>query len=120
VVLCNSGWLNRFECPHGLEKVGLEDPRFNQAFVVFGGDQVEAREILTPTFMEQLNALESAYAGAQLRCAFVGSDLLIALEGPSRFEIGGMFTSLVERQRVEGIARGLEQVFGVIDQFAPA
>ena len=32
VVLRNSGWLNRFECPPGLKPVGLEDPKFNQAF----------------------------------------------------------------------------------------
>jgi uncharacterized MnhB-related membrane protein len=120
VVLRNSGWLNRFECPHGLEAVGLEDPHFNQAFAVFGSDQVEAREILTPSFMQQLADLESAYAGAHLRCAFAGAQLLVAMEGKSRFEIGGMFTTLVERSRVEGIARDLEQVFKLIDELEGA
>ena len=52
--------------------MGLEDPTFNKAFAVFGSDQVEAREILTPTFMQQLVDLESAYSGAHLRYAFTG------------------------------------------------
>jgi hypothetical protein len=120
VVLRNSGWMNRFECPHGLQKVGLEDPVFNQAFCVFGSDQVEAREILTPAFMEELNDLEKVYAGGHIRCAFDETQLLIALEGPNRFGIGGMFASLVQRQRVEAIARNLEQVFKLIDEFRGA
>ncbi len=120
VVLRNSGWLNRFECPSGLKPVGLEDPKFNQAFAVFGSDQVEAREILTPTFMQQLVDLETAYSGQHIRYAFCGADLLIAVESPNRFEIGGMFTSLVERSRVEGIARDIEQVFKLIDECAAA
>jgi hypothetical protein len=117
VVLRNSGWLNRFECPSGLKPVGLEDPNFNKAFAVFGGDQVEAREILTPTFMQRLNDLEAAYAGHHIRCAFTESELLIALEAPNRFEIGNMFSSLVERGRVETIARNLDEVFKLIDEF---
>jgi hypothetical protein len=117
VVLRNAGWMNRFECPSGLQPVGLEDPNFNKAFCVFGSDQVEAREILTPTFMQRLNDLEATYHGQHIRCAFSESELLIALEAPNRFEIGNMFSSLVERSRVETIARNLEQVFKLIDEF---
>ena len=117
VVLRNSGWLNRFECPGGLKPVGLEDPNFNKAFAVFGSDQVEAREILTPAFMQRLNDLEAAYAGHHIRCAFTETELLIALEAPNRFEIGNMFSSLVQRSRVETIAHNLEQVFKLIDEF---
>jgi hypothetical protein len=120
VVARNSGWMNRFECPSGMQPVGLEDPRFNKEFAVFGSDQVEAREILTPSFMQQLVDLESVYSGAHLRCAFCGPDLLVAVEGPNRFEIGSMFTTLVEVSRVEGIARNIEQVFKLIDEFASA
>ncbi|HEY1751570.1 MAG TPA: DUF3137 domain-containing protein [Caulobacteraceae bacterium] len=120
VVLRNSGWMNRFECPHGLKAVGLEDPVFNKAFAVFGSDQVEAREILTPDFMQQLDELERVYAGGHIRCAFDETQLLIALEGPDRFQIGGMFSSLVQRARVEAIARNLEQVFKLIDEFKDA
>jgi hypothetical protein len=120
VVLRDSGWRDRFECPPGLQKVGLEDPQFNKIFAVFGSDQVEAREILDPVFMEQLFALEQTYAGEHVRCGFVGPDLLIAVEGPPRFEIGGMFTTLVDRGRVERIAGDIEAVFKLIDQFKRA
>jgi hypothetical protein len=120
VCLRNTGWFKTFECPQGLKAVGLEDPRFNKAFAVFGSDQVEAREILTPPFMEQLADLETAYAGGHIRCAFDQVQLLVALEGPNKFEIGSMFSSLVDRSRVEGIARNLDQVFHMIDEFRAA
>ncbi len=117
VVLRDSGWLDRFQCPTGLKRVGLEDPQFNKIFAVFGSDQVEAREILTPTFMEQLVALEQAYSGEKLRCGFVGPDLLIAVEAPLRFDVGSMFATLVDRERVQRIANDIEAVFKLIDEF---
>jgi len=118
VVLRNIGWFKHFECPKGLEPVGLEDPVFNKAFAVFGNDQVEAREILTPTFMQHLVDLETAYKGGHIRYAFTDADLLIALESSDRYEIGHMFSTLVERKRVEGIAHDLEQLFKLVDAFA--
>jgi len=120
VILRDSGWLDRFECPAGLAKVGLEDPQFERVFEVFGSDQVEAREILTQTFMEELMALEQSYAGQHLRCGFVGPEVLIAVEGPLRFDVGSMFTTLIDRARVEGIANDIEAVFKLIDRFEGA
>ena len=120
VVLRDSGWLNRFECPSHLAKVGLEDPHFEKIFEVFGSDQVEARAILTPSFMQQLVDLEAAYKGRHIRCAFTDGDLMIALESPDRFEIGGMFSTLVDRRRVEGVAHDIGAVFRLIDSVVPS
>jgi hypothetical protein len=117
VVLRDSGLLNRFECPPDLTRVALDDPQFEQAFEVFGSDQFESRALLTPVFIRQLLVLERAFAGDGLRCAFVDGDVLIALEGHDRFEVGGVLTSLVERRRVVDVARGLSSVFKLIDSF---
>lgn len=120
VVLRDSGWLNHFECPSNLSKVGLEDPHFEKIFEVFGSDQVEARAILTPAFMQRFVDLESAYGGQHMRYAFTDGDLLIAIEAPSKFEIGGMFSTLVDRKRVESIAHDIGAVFQLIDSFVTA
>jgi len=117
VVLRDNGWFSRFERPKGLEKVGLEDPHFEQIFAVFGDDQVEARAILTPTFMEQLVALETAYSGQNLRCGFCEGRLMIALEGKDRFEVGSMFATLDDRGRAESMASDIRAVFRLIDSF---
>lgn len=117
VVLRDGGWFRRFECPAGLTKVGLEDPQFEKIFEVFGDDQVEARAILTPTFMEALLAIEKALAGNHVRCGFCDGDFLVVIEGPNRFEIGGMFSSLVNRARVERVAGDLRALIQLIDVF---
>ncbi len=120
VILRDSGWLNRFQCPPGLKKVGLEDPHFEKVFEAFGDDQVEARVLLHPVFMEQLLSLEKAFAGRHIRCGFAGGEFLIAVEGPNRFEIGGMFSSLVNRSRVDAMAADIRTVIALIDVFAQA
>ena len=120
VLLRQDGWKDRFECPSGLRPVGLEDPRFEQTWAVFGDDQIEARALLTPPFMQQLAALESAFSGAHIRCAFLEGDLMIAFEGESRFEAGGMLTNLDKRARAVGIANDIRAVFNLIDAFVAA
>lgn len=62
------------------ERVRLEDPRFEKLFEVFSEDQVEARYLLTPAFMERLAALKED-AGEPMQAAFEGEDLLLAIDG---------------------------------------
>lgn len=40
------------------EKVILEDPEFNKLFKVYSSDQIEARYILTPSFMERIKHIQ--------------------------------------------------------------
>lgn len=62
------------------ERVHLEDPRFEEMFEVFSSDQVEARYLLTPAFMERLVKLADASDGP-MQAAFDGGDLLLAIDG---------------------------------------
>lgn len=64
----------------GGERVHLEDPRFEEMFEVFSSDQVEARYLLTPAFMERLVKLAEE-ARAPLQAAFDGGDLLLVIDG---------------------------------------
>ena len=64
----------------GTERVRLEDPRFEERFEVFSGDQVEARYLLTPAFMERLARL-SDVSGGPMQAAFDGGELLLAIDG---------------------------------------
>jgi hypothetical protein len=42
------------------QPVRLEDPAFERAYEVYGSDQVSARALLTPAFMERFLALASS------------------------------------------------------------
>ena len=106
--------------PQGLRDVGLEDPKFDHVFAVSGDDQVEARALVTPAFMDHLMALERAYQGEHLRCAFAQGALFLAIEGPSRFYVGDPFSTMVNRTRVQAMAADIHRLFELIDSFTAA
>lgn len=98
-----------------LQRVGLGDSRLEKAFEVYASDQVEARYLIHPVFMERLLALEQAFNGKNLRGAFVGGDLLVAIEGGDKFEIGSMFSSLVDIARVRVIVNDITEIMRLIE-----
>ena len=53
-----------------LQRIGLVDPTFEKLFEVYGTDQVMARYLLTPSFMERLLRLETLLKGKKVRCVF--------------------------------------------------
>jgi len=103
-----------------LERVGLEDPKFEKAFEVWGNDQVEARYLLHPVMMEHLLGLETGLKGKKLRCAFENGDVLVAVEGGNLFEPGDMFTPLVDPARARRIVDEIAGVVRVLDQVLTA
>jgi hypothetical protein len=111
-------FLNHFG--NKLQRVGLEDVKFERDFEVYGSDQVEARELVHPVFMERLLALETAYDGKRLRCGFQNGDLLLAVEGRDRFELGSMFTPLADPKRVRTVVDDIAEVLRLIDSMLTA
>ena len=68
----------------------MADPRFEDAFTVWSNDQVEARYLVHPEYMERLVAVEQAFAGDNLRALFREGQLLIVLESGNMFESGSL------------------------------
>jgi Protein of unknown function (DUF3137) len=72
-----------------MEAVRLEDPRFEQRYEVYSNDQIEARALLTPAFMERFMAL-SSLSGFSLPGALAeGNRLVVAL--PKGMGTGDLF-----------------------------
>jgi hypothetical protein len=115
LVLRDAGFFNFLQGKRGLQRVGLGDSRLERAFEVYSNDQVEARYLIHPVFMERLLALEERFRGARLRCAFEGGELLIAIEGKNRFEIGTMFSSLNDPKRAKSVIDDLTEIVRVVD-----
>jgi hypothetical protein len=66
---------------NGRQRVILEDPVFERVYEVYGSDQVEARYLLNPAFMERLLALGAGTGDRPLVLA-ENSKLTIALPRP--------------------------------------
>lgn len=125
VITRDRGWFNGLEAfarSFGgvrLQRIGLVDPKFQSIFEVYGTDQVMARYLLTPSFMERLLELEAALKGKNVRAAFderLGEgELLIAAETGNLFEPGSMFQPLNDRARFDGLIRDIALMTEIID-----
>jgi hypothetical protein len=106
-------WLAKF----GVKEppVRLEDPVFEKAFQVYGSDQVEARFLLTPDFMERLLGLERTFEGRQLRCAFSSGEMLLAVSGKNLLESGSMHRRMDDLNRVREMLLDFAAIFLLID-----
>ena len=61
-----------------LEKVNLESTDFENRFIVYSSDQVEARYILTPSFMERLVKLQEMM-GDETSYSFVDTNIYVSV-----------------------------------------
>jgi len=76
-----------------LGRVDMVDPRFEDEFAVWSNDQVEARYLVHPEYVERLMAVEQAFAGEKVRALFQDGELLIVLESGNMFESGSLDAS---------------------------
>lgn len=98
-----------------MKRVGLVDPVFEKIFEAYGTDQVEARYLLTPTFMQRLVDLETSFAGKRIRFGFLEGKLFIAVETKNRFEVGSMLKPLTTPERTQNILNEFGALFDIID-----
>lgn len=114
VVLRDKGFFNRKK-KGDMKRVGLVDPKFEKIFEAYSTDQVEARVILTPTFMQRLVDLEESVDGKKIRFAFLDDLLLIAVETPNRFEAGSMNVPITDPKRTQDILDEVSAVYNLVD-----
>lgn len=115
VVRRDAGMFNFLNGLGELKRVGLVDSKFEKVFEVYGTDQVEARFLVHPAFMERLLELEGALRGKRIRCAFESGDLIICIEGGNLFEPGSLFQPLADPMRARRIVDELASIMRVMD-----
>ena len=69
-----------------LQRIKMVDPRFEDAFDVYGTDQVEGRYLVHPAYCERLIDLEKEFEGEKLAALFLGGDLILTLQTGDMFE----------------------------------
>ncbi|MGB2220525.1 MAG: DUF3137 domain-containing protein [Henriciella sp.] len=99
-----------------LERVRLEDVEFESEFAVYSDDQIEARYLLTTSFMQRLLALRTRYGGKAIECSFYQNKLLMMV--PMRlnlFEPGSVFETEDFIDDARSLLRELHSIFQIID-----
>ena len=100
----------------GLETVRLEDPVFEKRFEVRSSDQVEARYLLTPSFMERLLALSALFDDANIRCSFYDDRLLLLIPSKQdRFDGISAFRPVTFQQEITTILAEMALIFEIIE-----
>ncbi len=99
----------------GLELIRLEDPEFERRFVVFSGDPITARYVLSTRFMEALRAYRDRYG--PLYAAVIDGTLYLAL--PTRadlFEPPPLWRRGVDVRRLKRYAEALATMRAVVSE----
>lgn len=83
-----------------LDYVDMVNPEFADLFSVWSDDQVEARYLVHPLYVERVLEVERAFEGKDVRTLFSGGELVIAIESDNMFESGSMHAT-EDRARLE-------------------
>ena len=99
-----------------LTSVRLEDPRFEKEFEVFSTDQVEARYLLTTSFMERLLELRDKLFIQKIECSFYKNILLMMISTKKdMFEPGSIFEPADFVDDVRSLLIEMNLIFEIID-----
>jgi hypothetical protein len=99
-----------------MEAVRLEDPVFEKQFEVSSTDQVEARYLLTTSFMERLLKLAALIGDGKLQCSFYDNKLLIMVPSShDRFETSSIFKPSTFVEDIHTIIEEMREIFAIVD-----
>ena len=69
-----------------LKRVGFASSIFEDLFEAYSDDQVEARALITPDFMERMIALDQHFLGRNIQVAFIHNQIQNCLDIDDRFD----------------------------------
>ncbi len=94
--------------------VRLENPEFEKYFSIYSSDQIEARYLLTPDFMEWLLALRKL-ENNNIRVIFQDSNIAIALKRSNGWLEPPFFGKLASQERLEKLLNELIAILQLVD-----
>ena len=107
-----------YNATYKYKKIKLEDVCFDKKFNVYSDNQVEARYLLTPSFMERFINLQTAFGTKKIKCSFVGDRIVFAIStNKDLFEIGHLFTPMKSSKQIEKLYNEIVSIIEMIDYF---
>jgi hypothetical protein len=101
-----------------LEKVKLEDVDFHKHFTVFSTDQIEARYLLTPSFMERFKDIMTAFKTKKIFCSFNGDYVYIApYASGDLFSLAHLSKTLIDENQYDVLFQEFSSILALVDHF---
>lgn len=97
------------------DRVKLEDREFEDEFEVHSTDQVEARYLLTPTFMERVLAFSRLPSVKQLQLAFKNGSIYMAIKRSGNAFEGGSF-NLNDPELIQKNIKDIAMIFDMVTE----
>ena len=96
----------------------LEDSEFNKKFDVYTNDEVDARYLITPAFLERLKRMKTAFNASRVSCAFYEDYLIIALSTlKDIFSICSLIKPIDDRKQYIQMYDEIISIIKLIDHF---
>ena len=102
-----------------LKHTVLEDVKFEKKFDVFTSDKIEARYLITPSFMERIKNMAVSFNAPFYSCSFYKGDIFIALEtSEDLFSIGSrLFVPVDDIKQYSKLCDEIISIILLIDYF---
>lgn len=101
----------------GKKQINLEDTKFSKRFRVYSNDEVEARYLITPSFMERFLNLTTSFGSKKAKCAFYDNKVIFAISTRKNlFEFGSLFKPLDNPKDI-GFFNEIFSILDMIDYF---
>lgn len=108
-----------------LEKVILEDIEFSKSYNIFSDNQVEARYLITTSFMERIKNIQTVFLALGAHFIFREEFLYLFLDGATAlqdvrfgyFEIGSINETLFQKEKYYKVLNELKEIFSLVYYF---
>ena len=99
-----------------LKRVGFASSKFEKLFELFSDDQVEARFLITPDFMERLIDFSEDYLGRNVQCAFLGDKFHVTIDIDDRFDFSRDLNSVNYQDASTAIINEVGSIFYLLEK----
>lgn len=101
-----------------MQRTVLESVEFEKKYDVFTTDEIEARYIITPAFMDRLKNIKFAFNVKDISCGFYNNNLFLAM--PTKkdiFSIGSLYKPLNDEKQYFQMFEEILSIIKLIDHF---
>ena len=88
----------------------------NEKFIIKSDDEIEAKYLTTPTFIECLDNLMASFKADTIRFSFVENKMIFEISANNRlFEIGDLYSTVLDKKQVQIFFKQIASIFLMID-----
>ena len=99
-----------------LQEVILEDTEFNNEYVIYSTDQVEARYLITTVFLERFRNIKKCFNAKCIYCSFINDSIFLGVHtGTDLFSIGDLYKPVTDFKQFDTMLEEFVSIIELVD-----